>query len=149
MPATGAHTHFDAGSRRSSPAAAPPAELVPLHLPSNCRPVVHCSAGIGRSGTFVAVDVALRRLDLLAEAGSADTSSVASAVGVPALVRNLRQGPPRTIGAIVAASAARALSVTDSEPQLRFFREQRDGMVQGLDQYAFIYQCMVEALREG
>lgn len=92
-------------------------ELVPLHLPSNCRPVVHCSAGIGRSGTFVAVDVALRRLDLLAEAGSADTSSVASAVGVPALVRNLR--------------------------------EQRDGMVQGLDQYAFIYQCMVEALREG
>lgn len=77
--------------------------------------VVHCSAGIGRTGTFVAVDILRQRLKKLAEAGSCTPAQLAEALNLPALVHELRQ--------------------------------QRMGMVQTFEQYAFIYQALYEELR--
>ncbi|KXZ54380.1 hypothetical protein GPECTOR_5g459 [Gonium pectorale] len=81
--------------------------------------VVHCSAGIGRTGTFCAIDILRRRLEALAaraEAapGSVSQSAVAAALDLPELVHSLRR--------------------------------QRGGMVQTLEQYAFCYQAVAEEL---
>ncbi|KAJ9531782.1 hypothetical protein QJQ45_021935 [Haematococcus lacustris] len=99
----------DGSSSAGSPLAAPLA-------------VVHCSAGIGRTGTFIAVDIVRQRLHhLAAQAGSGTMARhvamrlLAEALDVPTLVHELRQ--------------------------------QRMGMVQTFEQYAFIYQALLEELQ--
>ena len=77
-------------------------------------PVLHCSAGIGRTGTFIAVDVLLRRIDAWFRAGGPTKDEVEAALDVPLLVHSLRQ--------------------------------QRGGMVQTLEQYAFLYRAALDEL---
>ncbi len=84
--------------------------------------VVHCSAGIGRTGTFCSIDILRRRLACLAGAaearpGSVSSEAVHAALDLPALVHELRR--------------------------------QRCGMVQTLEQYAFVYQALYEELVAG
>ncbi|GIM16448.1 hypothetical protein Vretimale_19080 [Volvox reticuliferus] len=81
--------------------------------------VVHCSAGIGRTGTFCAIDILRRRLGHLealaaSRPGSVRPDAVQEALDLPELVHNLRW--------------------------------QRYGMVQTIEQYAFCYQAVCEEL---
>jgi tyrosine-protein phosphatase non-receptor type 9 len=77
---------------------------------AGCKIVVHCSAGVGRTGTFIATDVLLQRLHSLSLRlhGSVGQQDVVAAMNVPELVVNLRQ--------------------------------QRRGMVQTWEQYRFVWE---------
>lgn len=79
--------------------------------------LVHCSAGIGRTGTFCAADILLQRLDSwqsCCDGEGLDKNEVEAALNIPNLVHELRR--------------------------------QRMGMVQTLEQYAFIYKAIVDDL---
>jgi len=79
--------------------------------------VVHCSAGIGRTGTFCAIDILLQRFDswqTLNDGRGPDRAEVEAALNLPQLVHDLRF--------------------------------QRMGMVQTLDQYVFVYKTLLDDL---
>lgn len=84
---------------------------------AGCKIVVHCSAGVGRTGTFIAIDVLLQRLHSLSLQlhGSVGQQEVVAAVNVPELIINLRQ--------------------------------QRRGMVQTWEQYSFVWQAVINELQ--
>jgi tyrosine-protein phosphatase non-receptor type 9 len=84
---------------------------------AGCKIVVHCSAGVGRTGTFIAIDVLLQRLHSLSLQlhGSVEQKDVIAAMNVPELVLNLRQ--------------------------------QRRGMVQTWEQYSFVWQAVINELQ--
>jgi hypothetical protein len=50
-------------------------------VPSNGPAVVHCSAGIGRTGTFCTIDIVMRRLQQLPP--NATPQDIAWAVAIP------------------------------------------------------------------
>jgi tyrosine-protein phosphatase non-receptor type 9 len=85
---------------------------------AGCKIVVHCSAGVGRTGTFIAIDILLQRLHSLSLQlhGSVKEADVIAAMDVPQLVINLRQ--------------------------------QRRGMVQTWEQYSFIWQAVISELQQ-
>lgn len=55
-------------------------------------PVIHCSAGIGRTGTFIAIDVLRQRLLRLAQSSEpVDSKAIMRALNLPGLVHDLRR----------------------------------------------------------
>lgn len=120
------HLQYHAWPDHSTPADSSPLRtmcdlLAPVRA-SGGGVVVHCSAGIGRTGTFIALDVLRLRLAALArrelaQRGSVSQQEVHAALDLPALVVELRQ--------------------------------QRSGMVQTIEQYAFVYQALHEELAAG
>lgn len=85
------------------------------------RVVVHCSAGIGRSGTFIAIDILLKQLHqvLLADRSSTaeeNARAMQQALDIPRVVHRLRS--------------------------------QRPGMVQTPEQYEMIYQYLAAVVSD-
>jgi protein-tyrosine phosphatase len=114
--------------------------------PSNPR-VVHCSAGVGRSGTFIALEHLMRELD----AGVLEDWDEACAAGKAAKAED---GDGETLPDAV-GEAEEKLEGDEEEGALEgdgredlifdtvnALREQRRTMVQAEAQYAFIYQVM-------
>eukprot|EP01105_Mastigella_eilhardi_P019227 TRINITY_DN4514_c0_g1_i1.p1 TRINITY_DN4514_c0_g1~~TRINITY_DN4514_c0_g1_i1.p1 ORF type:complete len:382 (+),score=103.42 TRINITY_DN4514_c0_g1_i1:380-1525(+) len=98
----------------------------PLRFPRNT--VVHCSAGIGRSGTFCAIHVALQKLHRLLAEEEEGTQSA-----------------DNTQLALLATEMLRAVNVCAIVKELR---RQRCGMVQGLEQYTFCHYAVQDELTE-
>jgi tyrosine-protein phosphatase non-receptor type 9 len=86
---------------------------------AGCRVAVHCSAGVGRTGAFVAIDMLLQRL------------------------HRLRVRPP---GAVAAGEVVAAVDVRAAVLALR---RQRRGMVQTAAQYEMVYRVLLDELRAG
>lgn len=86
--------------------------------------VVHCSAGVGRTGAFCAIHVILRRLKALQD--------------------DLKMSPEMCQkNAIIKEKVECAIDI----PRLiAAFRTQRAGMVQTIDQYYFCYQAIIQEL---
>ena len=113
--------------------------------PNNPR-IVHCSAGVGRSGTFIALEHLMRELEAGAMVDYSSSSSSSSSPTEENPIKNMspttttsssRDDGPRSS----TSSAARNGQdlIFDTVNQLR---EQRKTMVQADSQYQFIYQVM-------
>uniref|UniRef100_A0A383W4E4 Uncharacterized protein n=1 Tax=Tetradesmus obliquus TaxID=3088 RepID=A0A383W4E4_TETOB len=116
------HYHFHAWPDHGTPGSSAGLRAVCRSLStareSGAPVLVHCSAGIGRTGTFCAVDILLQRLDAWPGCNGGagpERGEVEAALNLPALVHELRR--------------------------------QRMGMVQTLEQYAFVYQAIVDDLQ--
>ena len=93
--------------------------------------MVHCSAGVGRSGTFVALDWLLEE----AEGGAWDAPAPA-------------EGGPRDLGGGLGAWRAAATDRWVEDPiadAVAEMRRQRMTMVQNEEQFAFLYTVAKEA----
>ncbi|PSC69772.1 Meiotically up-regulated 66 [Micractinium conductrix] len=93
--------------------------------------VVHCSAGIGRSGVFCVLDIITRRLLHLLD-GHPAASGAAGAAG-------------QEVAAAAAAAAAVAVDVAALVADLR---RQRGGMVQTREQYVFCHTALLHFVRQ-
>lgn len=84
---------------------------------AGCKIVVHCSAGVGRTGTFIAVDMLLQRLHSLTLQlhGTVRDEDVRAAMDIRSLVASLRK--------------------------------QRRGTVQTTEQYGFVWQALIDELQ--
>lgn len=60
----------------------------------NARVLVHCSAGIGRSGTFIAIDILLKRLYQVLFCGTCTPEAIEVALDIPKVVHRLRAQRP-------------------------------------------------------
>ncbi|GAX81884.1 hypothetical protein CEUSTIGMA_g9312.t1 [Chlamydomonas eustigma] len=123
---TSALTHFhyttwpDHGAPKDSQAIRTMCNALPPLRRQGETVAVHCSAGIGRTGTFMAIDITRCKLQRLNEKDAigeeVSTTTLHEALAIPDLVHELRM--------------------------------QRMGMVQTLEQYEFIYQALKEELLE-
>jgi protein tyrosine phosphatase len=90
--------------------------------------LVHCSAGIGRSGVFCVVDTAARRLFSAAKAAAGENTDGVSASSDAATTA-------------VALAAQKAVNVGEIVAELR---KQRAGMVQTAEQFVFCHTALLE-----
>lgn len=92
-----------------------------------CGPaVVHCSAGVGRAGTFIASHITLQKLDQFIA-----TTSLPCNNSSPTAIHTLFNHPVVTIKETVFK-----------------LRRQRSGIVQTIDQYIFIYRVVADYVQQ-
>jgi protein-tyrosine phosphatase len=120
--------------------------------PHNPR-IVHCSAGVGRSGTFIALEHLIRELDAgvlehyderaaTPSRRSADEKSLSTSPNVATASEAWDETTHRT------GEASPATTIIEEEGEDLIFstvnqlREQRRNMVQAEAQYLFIYQVL-------
>ncbi len=116
--------------------------------PHNPR-IVHCSAGVGRSGTFIALEHLMRELDdgvLEHYDEQLKTPSVRRSLESPIATSTTSDGPAFGVGDISATSPATTIIEEEGEDLIystvNQLREQRKTMVQADIQYLFIYQVL-------
>lgn len=111
--------------------------------PHNPR-IVHCSAGVGRSGTFIALEHLIRELD----AGVLEHYDERLATPSPASSHPNTRVTESPSGGEGSRNASPATTTREEEGEDLIFsvvnqlREQRSSMVQAEVQYLFIYQVM-------
>lgn len=109
------HLHYqdwpDHGTPSSTQSIRTLAYLVSEKSDSRGPVVVHCSAGVGRAGTFVAIHMTLNQLDRL----PISQPCAKFPINIKEMVSNLRS--------------------------------QREGTVQTVDQYIFIYKVIADSIR--
>jgi len=84
--------------------------------------VVHCSAGVGRAGTYILIDAILRHLDR---------------------VQQSQQQQP-----LKKSQQQQQQIVPPVKDTLVHLRQQRRGMIQTFEQYKFVYKVITEVLQE-
>ncbi|KAF8333090.1 protein-tyrosine phosphatase-like protein [Cantharellus anzutake] len=108
--------------------SAPPSSEV---LPSVAPIMAHCSAGIGRTGTFIAISSVLRANGLLDHTGDQLDPSAPPPAHSP-------------LGELISAE----LKADIIAQEVDSLREQRPGMLQRPEQTLFVYDVLAEALTE-
>lgn len=109
------HLHYQDWPDHGTPSSTQPirtlVHLVNERADSRGPVVVHCSAGVGRAGTFVAIHMTLSQLDRL----PISQPCTKFPINIKEMVSNLRS--------------------------------QREGTVQTVDQYIFIYKVIADSIR--
>jgi len=98
--------------------------------------VVHCSAGVGRAGTYIAIDTLLQKYNLHHQTPPSPRSPHHF---------YLHQKQSSHLGLQQNSSDETAIPVLDTLVKLR---SQRNGMVQTFEQYKFVYKVVTEALTQ-
>jgi tyrosine-protein phosphatase non-receptor type 9 len=153
------HYHYTAWPDFGVPTDSGPIRTL-SHALDGCRRagahiVVHCSAGIGRTGTFCTIDILLQRLDRLrhqlpssyppadggAGATPADAPAAAPAAGQAAAAAAAGVG-----GGGAAGLRATLKDLLNVPAVVHGLRKQRMGMVQTGEQYTLCYAAVVDEL---
>lgn len=103
--------------------------------PTYGPPIVHCSAGVGRTGTFIAIDRTLRRLY--------DTFS-----SVEHIIAKKKYSPQAAANVMKNDLNIKPVSVDEICELVRRLKRERSKMVQTAEQYRFIYLAVLEGMNK-